>query len=74
MALVALCFCRYHHNAYFAQEVGVVVRQMKPDRFADFVQLIFDHQDSELWTCGFDIIIEGAQQMELLNGAHDPTH
>ena len=38
---------RYHHNAYFAQQVGVVVRQEAPTRFIDYVQLMFDQQDSK---------------------------
>ena len=38
---------RYHHNAYFTQQVGVVVRREALDKFKDFIQLIFDNQDSE---------------------------
>ena len=38
---------RYHHNAYFAQEVGVVVRQQAPTKFSDYLQLMFDQQDSK---------------------------
>lgn len=34
----------YHHNAYFAQQVGVVVRQEAAD-FKGYIQLIFDNQD-----------------------------
>ena len=40
--------CSYHHNAYFAQIVGEVVRREKNESFPDYVQLIFDNQDSKL--------------------------
>ena len=38
---------RYHHNAYFAQQVGVVVRREDPTKFVDYVQVMFDQQDSK---------------------------
>lgn len=39
--------CSYHHNAYFAQQVGVVVRSEDPEKFKEYIQLVFDNQDSE---------------------------
>ena len=43
--------CRYHHNAYFAQQVGEVVRQEMPEKFVDYIQLMFDNQDSKRALC-----------------------
>ena len=37
---------RYHHNAYFVQQAGVVVRQQDLGKFVEFVELIFANQDS----------------------------
>ena len=44
---IQLMACRYHHNSFFAQEVGVVVREVAMEKFTDYIQLMFDNQDSE---------------------------
>ena len=51
---VCVCVCvlhRYHHNAYFVQQAGVVIRNMQKAMESDFVkymELVFSNQESEL--------------------------
>ena len=47
------CMCvlhRYHHNAYFVQQAGVVIRNMQKSMESDFVkymEMVFSNQESE---------------------------
>lgn len=46
--LFTICYMsRYHHNAFFAQEVGVAVQREDMEKFKDYIQLMFDNQDSK---------------------------
>lgn len=52
MNLLSYLHCSYHHNAYFMQQAGEVVRKT-PDSeqsnlFEKYIQFAFDHQDGEI--------------------------
>lgn len=39
---------RYHHNAYFMQQAGEVVRRKNINLFERFIQFAFDKQDGKV--------------------------
>ena len=45
-------YCSYHHNAFFMQQAGEVVRRTpdseKSNMFEKYIQFAFDNQDGEL--------------------------
>ena len=48
---VFLFMCRYHHNAYFMQQAGVVIRNVEMAMSSDFVnymEMVFSNQESKL--------------------------
>ena len=38
---------RYHHDTFFAQRAGVLVRRVDPMQFTDYLELMFANQESE---------------------------
>ena len=51
---VFILMCRYHHNAYFMQQTGVVIRNMEAamsSDFVDYMEMVFSNQESKLLYC-----------------------
>ena len=44
--MMITCCHSYHHNAYFVQQAGEVVR-MDSDRFVDYIDAMFTSQDGK---------------------------